>query len=322
MTDEPDHTNRNDPELNRDDLENQSAGEAIRAPVFDLISRLKELGPKLRPAERRVCEVVLNDVEFAVKASNAKLAQLARVSEPTVTRFCRSMGCDGVRDFKLKLAQSLVVGPLFLNASTPAAGEGNPPYWNSVFHHANRAIGLAERQLDKKALLNAVDLIANADRIIVFGVGGGSTALAQETQYRLFRFGLSITAYSDPLLMRMVATTLGPKDVAIALSATGSAGDVVESARCAQQYNARVVAITRPESELAGIADVALTVKVPDVGIIMKPTASRYAFQVIIDLLATGIGYHLGDDAREKLRRIKYSLVYLRDGDLLEPLGD
>lgn len=264
----------------------------------------------------------MKDVEFAVNASNAKLAQLARVSEPTVTRFCRSLGCGGVRDFKLKLAQSLGVGPLFLNASTPVAGDGSPPYWNSVFYHAGMAISMAERQLDKNELANAVDLISNAGRIVVFGVGGGSTALALETQYRLFRFGLSITAYSDPLLMRMVATTLGPKDVVVALSATGLAGDVVESARCAKQYNARVVAITRPESELAGIADIALTVNVPDIGIIMKPTASRYAFQVIIDLLATGVGYQLGDDAQEKLRRIKYILMNLRDGDLLEPLGD
>ena len=322
MTDEPDYIGRLDPPQNHDAFEGQLAGGRNHTPVVDLISRLKELRPKLRPAERRVAEVVLKDVEFVVSASNAKLAQLARVSEPTVTRFCRSLGCDGVRDFKLKLAQSLVVGPLFLNASTPSAGEVSPPYWNSVFHHASMAISMAERQLDKKELVSAVDLIANAEKIIVFGVGGGSTALAQETQYRLFRFGLSITAYSDPLLMRMVATTLGPKDVVIALSATGLAGDVVESTRCAQQYSARVVAITRPESELAGIADVALTVNVPDIGIIMKPTASRFAFQVIIDLLATGIGYHLGDDAQENLRRIKYSLMNLRDGDLLEPLGD
>lgn len=319
MTDTPDRADLETEWRSRVDATEHERG---AVPAVDLISRLKELSPDMRPAERRVAEVVLNDVDFAVNSSNAKLAQLAKVSEPTVTRFCRTLGFDGVRDFKLKLAQSLVVGPLFLKSSGPGEGDGNQPYWNSVFHHANMAINLAERQLDRDQLTKAVTLLSNANRIAVFGVGGGSTVLAQDTQIRLFRFGLSVTAYSDPLLMRMVAATLGPKDVVVALSATGSAGDVVDSARCAQQYHAAVVAITRSGSELSQVADLALTVNVPDIENIMKPTASRYGFQVIIDLLATGVGYQLGDAAQEHLRRIKYGLMNMRDGEILEPLGD
>jgi DNA-binding MurR/RpiR family transcriptional regulator len=288
----------------------------------DLISRLKELGPHMRPAEKRVAEVVLGDVEFAVRASNAKLAQLAKVSEPTVTRFCRALGCEGVRDFKLRLAQSLVVGPVYLRSPPPLHGTGTLPYWNAVFHHAGTAISLAERQLDKTKVAAAVEMLSKSGRVFVFGVGGGSTTLAQDAQYRLFRYGLSVTAYSDPLLMRMVATTVGPGDVVMALSATGRADDVIDAARIAQQYHGKVLAITRPETELARLADIALTIKIPDIANVMKPTASRYAFLVTIDLLATGIGYQIGDDAQENLRRIKYNLMNLREGDILEPLGD
>ncbi|RUU53868.1 RpiR family transcriptional regulator, partial [Mesorhizobium sp. M2C.T.Ca.TU.009.01.2.1] len=82
--------------------------------IPDIISQVKDSYAELRPAERRVADVVLDDVKYAVDASNAALAQRAGVSEPTVTRFCRAIGCDGVRDFKLKLAQSLVVGALYL----------------------------------------------------------------------------------------------------------------------------------------------------------------------------------------------------------------
>ncbi|RVA67131.1 MurR/RpiR family transcriptional regulator, partial [Mesorhizobium sp. M7A.F.Ca.CA.001.11.2.1] len=76
--------------------------------IPDIISLVKDSYSELRPAERRVADVVLDDVKYAVDASNAALAQRAGVSEPTVTRFCRAIGCEGVRDFKLKLAQSLV----------------------------------------------------------------------------------------------------------------------------------------------------------------------------------------------------------------------
>src|ERR1700730_335217 len=75
--------------------------------IPDIISLVKDSYAELRPAERRVADVVLDDVKSALDASNAAIAERAGVSEPTGTRFCRAIGCEGVRDFKLKLAQSL-----------------------------------------------------------------------------------------------------------------------------------------------------------------------------------------------------------------------
>ena len=156
----------------------------------------------------------------------------------------------------------------------------------------------------------------------MFGVGGGSTALAQDTQYRLFRYGINVTAYSDTYLMRMASSTVGADDALIVLSATGRAMEVLDAAQIARQYRAKVVAITRPNSKLAAAADVALTIDVPEVPDVLKPTASRFAFMVTIDLLATGVAYQLGIDAQETLRRIKYNMMNFREGEVLEPLGD
>lgn len=299
-----------------------ASAERTSAPFDDIISRLRELRSDMKPAERRVADVVLGDVEFAVRASNTTLAAQANVSEPTVTRFCRTLGCEGVRDFKLRLAQSLVVGDLYFQNPPPVQENSNLPYWNNVFQKAGEAVRLAERQLDEAAVRVAVDHIARAKRIFIFGVGGGSTALAQDAQFRLFRYGLSVTAYSDTYLIRMVASTLRPDDVVIAISATGRTPEIVHAANLARQYHAVVVAITQPNSELAAAADVALTIGVPEIADILKPTASRFAFMVTMDLLATGVAYQLGLDAQENLRRIKYNLMNLRDGEVLEPLGD
>ena len=54
----------------------------------------------------------------------------------------------------------------------------------------------------------------------------------------------------------------------------------------------------------------------------LKPTASRYAFLMIIDLLSSAVGYRLDPSARETLRRIKYTVLNHRKGKVLEPLGD
>ena len=121
-----------------------------RARVPDIIARIKDSYPSLRPAEQSVANAVLSDLHAAVAASNADIAIRAGVSEPSVTRFCRAIGCDGVRDFKLQLARSLVVGDLFLAETTPPinANDSRPPFWTSVLGEAHLALREVERQLD------------------------------------------------------------------------------------------------------------------------------------------------------------------------------
>ena len=136
--------------------------------IPDIISLVKDSYAELSPAERRVADVVLDDVKYAVDASNAAIAERAGVSEPTVTRFCRAIGCEGVRDFKLKLAQSLVVGALYLAKPPAVSNDNGMPFWNAVFGEARRALQEAERQLDPGELQKAAELIAKARQVTVF----------------------------------------------------------------------------------------------------------------------------------------------------------
>lgn len=298
----------------------EGARDARRIP--DIISLVKDSYADLRPAERRVADVVLDDVKFAVDASNAALARRAKVSEPTVTRFCRAIGCDGVRDFKLKLAQSLVVGALYLSKPAAASSDNGMPFWSAVFGEAHRALQEAERQLDPAQLQKAAELIANARQVTVFGLGGSSSALAQETQYRLFRYGITVSAHCDPYLMRMTASTLKPNDLVIAISATGRTREVIEAVELAKQYRASAICVTAPDTDLARVCDVRLTVAIPEFPDTLKPTASRYAFLAVVDLMAVAAGYRLDASARETLRRIKYTMQIHRAGKEMEPLGD
>jgi len=301
----------------------QPGSDGFPKPIPDILSIIKDSYGELRPAERRVADVVLADVGFAVDASNADIARRAEASEPTVTRFCRAIGCDGVRDFKLKLAQSVVVGRLYLAPGEPMPpAEDGSPLWSLVFGEARNAITAVERSINPADILRAAELVAHAHQVLVFGLGGSSTSLAEETRNRLFRYGVVIHSYSDPYILKMTAATLKPNDLVIAISGTGRTKEVVEVVELARHYRAKALAITAPESELAAIADVALTVDIPEYPDPLKPTASRYAFMLIIDLLSSAVGYRLDPSARETLRRIKYTVLSHRKGKVLEPLGD
>lgn len=99
----------------------RAVGAAISKPpgddnvvAGDIISLIRQSALSLSPSEQRVATVLLADMEFAVHASNSELARRARVSEPTVTRFSRSVGCRGVRDLKVRLAQAMAVGRIYV----------------------------------------------------------------------------------------------------------------------------------------------------------------------------------------------------------------
>ncbi len=309
--------------LAMDESDERPADAGYGKPIPDILSQIKDSYAELRPAERRVADTVLADVAFSVDASNAEIARRADVSEPTVTRFCRAIGCEGVRDFKLKLAQSVVVGRMYLTAAQPVVPtEDASPLWNTVFAEARNALNAVERQVDPAEVVKAADLVASAHQVAVFGLGGSSAALAQETQYRLFRYGVVISAHSDPYVMRMTASTLKPNDLVIAISATGRTDEVIEAVALARHYRAKTICITAPDSELAKVCDVRLTVDIPEFPDTMKPTASRFAFLAIIDLVSVAAGYRLGATALETLRRIKYNVLTHRKGKELEPLGD
>ena len=289
----------------------------------DIISIIKQTVPSLRPSERRVAEAILADVDFALHSANGELARRAGVSEPTVTRFSRAVGCAGVRELKVKLAQSLVVGRIYLEEPPQAGSDvGKPTVWQLILEDIHRAINSAERQLVVADFERAANVIATCGKLVTFGVGGGSTTLANEAKHRFFRLGVAVSNYSDGQLMRMVAATLEKKDVVLAISATGKPKEVIDAVTIAKEYGATVIAVTKPNSPLAAAADIALGLYVPETPNALKPTASRYAFLAALDLLAALTAYRNPRETQERMRRIKYALGNFGGGEAQGPLGD
>ncbi|WP_052121296.1 MurR/RpiR family transcriptional regulator [Inquilinus limosus] len=285
------------------------------AYVVDIVSRLRRMEASLRPSEQRVAEAVLADPGFATRASIAELARRAQVSEPSVTRFCRALGCDSVRDFKVRLAQNLAVASPYLERRPPsdATGAGAPP--DDVAQLADRvldsvieAVTAVRNQLDPQPLRQAIEAIARARRLDIYGVGGGSHAVGFDAYLRFFRLDLPTDFHADAQLQRMSAATLGPGDCVLAICNSGRFRDLVESVEIARQYGATTVALTRADTPLARAADIVLAAAPPEDSDIFKPTASRLAHMAVIDVVATGVAMRRGPSALESLRRVKLSL--------------
>ncbi|QUJ66480.1 MurR/RpiR family transcriptional regulator [Photobacterium sp. GJ3] len=282
----------------------------------DIVSRITECFPQLREAEKKVARLVVDDLSNAATASITELAEEAGVSEATITRFAKAVGCLNVRDLKMKLAQSLAVGQRFIHESPNESGI------QGVYESIKNVININRKIVNEADVAKAVDILLNARQVLSVGMGGGSTIMSQELQFRLFRIGFAVSAYNDGLLARMVASTADSKDVMVALSVTGYTAEVVEPASIAKQYGLKVIAITAPDSPLAQVSDVVLPLVTDETDFIFKPSASRYAMMALIDVLSTELALSQKRRSRDRLRRLKLALDSHRGGDDRQPLGD
>jgi RpiR family carbohydrate utilization transcriptional regulator len=288
----------------------------------NLIEAIEQIAPTLKKAERRVADMALRDIEATTRASIKLFAARAEVSEPTVMRFARRLGCEGFRDFKLRLAQDFAVGRMYLEAERKVqAGDANTTT-DRVYRSAMDALSTAFAAFDEAAFSRAASAIVNAGKIVCLGVGGSSAIMAKEMENRLFRFGLSVTTTSDPYKQRMLAAIADKGDAFVVFSVTGKPRSLVDAATIAAERGAFIIAITVPGSALAEHADLLLALAIPGDEVHFNfPNRTRYGQLLTIDCVSAIVGAMLPASAR-KLRHIRTTLLALHGHTDAQPIGD
>lgn len=296
-------------------------GHSLQVPI-DVISNLASLMGELPNREKKVARFVQDNLEAVTSMSIADLAKACEVSSPTVVRFCRSMGCDGYREFKMRLAQNLAVSLQYMVAEAPNHQPTVDGNLDQIIGALSATVNIMRKQLNGVELDAAREAIAEARNVLVGGIGGGSSMLAEEAANRLFRLGISAVAVCDSYLLQMRAATLQAQDVLLLISASGEADEVVTAAEIANGYGAATVAITRQGSRLAQVVKTPIQVDLPEDPDVHKPTASRYAYLVIIDAIAMSVAQRHASRTTENLRRIRASLTAYHGRTGPQPLGD
>jgi DNA-binding MurR/RpiR family transcriptional regulator len=288
-------------------------------PQSDLFAVLNAQRGALSRSEQSIASLLTEDTDFALNASIAELAARSEVSPPTVTRFCRRLGCASYADFKMQLAQAAFTGTRYIR---PSVNGVRPDHAESVFNAATNALRNIHSSLDRDRVEAAAKALAQAGNIAAFGSGGNSAMIATEIQNRLFRLGLRVTASADHSFQLMQSAVLGPGDVVIGSSLSGRNAELVKAFVAARTYGATIIAITRSASPVAVAADIHLAVDIDEGDNILMPTPARYGFLLMVDIIAHRVAQLREGAARETLRRIKFQLANERDANDREVLGD
>jgi RpiR family carbohydrate utilization transcriptional regulator len=269
---------------------------------MDIVNSIKEGLGHFRPAEEKVARFILSDLNFSANSAINELAEKAQVSHATITRLAKTLKCANVREFKLKIAQSAAVGERFTNEVTVDKHD-----ISHVYQSISDILSLNSGLIKDDVVQKVSAIICAAKHCLIFGVGGGSSLMAGECQNRFFRLGIHSNAHSDPMMMRMTASTVDKDDVVICLSLSGMSPDAYSAAVIAKEYGATIIAIC-PDSKLAKFAHFHLPIKTQESDYIFKPSASRYVMLAAIDILSSELAITNQRKSREKLRRLKVQL--------------
>jgi len=280
-----------------------------------MLDRIRASIPALPPAEQRVAKLVLADARSFASLPVSELADRAHVSKPTVVRFCRSVGYDGLADFKRKLAGSVNEGVPFVHR---AVDEDDKPGDIVVKVVDNAVSALLKYRNDAAGLAfdRAISALAEAGRagrrIEFYGVGN-SGIVAQDAQHKFFRLGVNALAISDGHVQVMSATMLQPGDCVVIISNSGRSRDLIDVAEIARKKGATTIVITASGSPLAQIGQtgsnqILLAADHPEDYDRYSPMVSRLLHLIVIDILTTGVALRLGSELRPMLQEIKRNL--------------
>lgn len=266
-----------------------------------MLDKIKSSESTLSRSERKVANQVLENPDQIVEASIQQLARMAAVSEPTVVRFCRTIGCDGYHDFKLRLARSIASQDKFFFRDV-AANDSSRELSDKLIDSAIASMQHIRNQLDHQAVDEAIELFCACERVEFYG-SGGSGLVAEDAQLKFFRLGKPAIAYVDPHVQKAAASLLDSRSLAVVISYTGKNRDVLEAVDLARQAGAPVVSVTRTGSPLALLSNINLNVDVAEDSDMFSPLKSRLAQMMVLDILAVGIALRGGDEMIDQLVR-------------------
>ena len=254
-----------------------------------------------------MAERVLADPRGTAGLTISELASAATTSETTVLRFCRRLGLPGYPRLRLTLAEESAQPRVLAASQTDISASDtiDDVVRKIAVAHAS-AVEETAQQLDRDTLAQTAMLIDRAVRVDVYG-SGASALVGADLQQKLHRIGCLAFVWSDPHLALTSAALLGPRDVAVGVSHSGTTRETIESIVTAKAHGAHTVAITNfPLSPLAQAADLVLTTAARETALRSGATASRIAALTVVDCLYITV-------AQRNLRRARKAVKATRD---------
>lgn len=281
---------------------------------MSVLTILKSQIDGFTPGERKIAEFVLADPEQAYQMSSASLAEATGRSQSGVVKFCQKLGFRGYQEFKLAVSQATAQVWRVPTGVVHGTIDASDSFATTIQKLVGSKIHSVQQTMSingEHAVRRALDAISVARRIQLVGVGA-SSLVARDFGYKLQKLGCMVIFDADSHIQIANATTLGPEDVVIALSYSGTSLETLRIAEQAHAKGATVISITGVQpNRLSSLADIQLFVVADEEKARSSAITSRDAQLALADLLFILLVQHL-PRSNDRIQAAEHAVLVLK----------
>lgn len=246
------------------------------------IYTIKKMYDTLSKTEKKIADFVLANPAKVVTPSIEELSETIGISESSMVRFARKVGYSGYQRFRIALARETIrpESQLFEAPINPEDDEVD-----IVFTTAVATLEMTRQKIDRTAIGDAANRIVQAHSLTLLGLGG-SNIVSRDAFHKIVRTGIRCNFAEDFHLQLMIASQLGPDDIALVTSHTGINRDTLALVEEVKAKGCPIIVLTSsPRSALARAADILLTVWPASSTSVAESFSARLAHLTVIDIL-------------------------------------
>lgn len=279
--------------------------------------KIKKVYNELRKSEKKVADYILENKHKIGEMGLEEIAKESNVSTPTVIRFTKALGYEGLKDFKIDLLKSMDLNDyekenllLDIHINKEDRLQDIPM---KIAGLTVKALEETLKFLNYNEYEKAVELIKNANIIDIYGVGN-SGSIGNDFMSKLIRIGLNCRAYSDNHFQQLCACHLTENDLAIAISHSGETKDTIDALKIAKDSGAKTLVLTNfKASKIIQYADICLFTGDTESTFYSETMSSRMSQLLLVDMLYMGIllgNYDLYTKRLDKVNNLTIKKVY------------
>ena len=207
-------------------------------------------------AEKKIADYMMENTAAVVDMTGGELARASGTSDATVSRFCRRCGFKGFHNLKLTLAREVLEDEQKDQSVSNDIDRGDirQSLQNIL---ANKVAELTEtvNMMDADNLEQILSRLENA-RMVQLAAVGNTIPVAMDGAFKLNQLGIPAVAGEIWETQAAYTFNLGPEDVVLIISNSGSSRRLQSLAQGARENRSTVIVITNnPDSPLARISD-------------------------------------------------------------------
>ncbi|NAP00255.1 SIS domain-containing protein [Halomonas sp. MG34] len=274
---------------------------------------LKEMVNSLSPSERKVATYIIDHPQEAIHLTALGLGEKSNTSSAAVIRLCKSLGVKGFQELKIRVAGDLQTD----DATVYRDIEPNETYKSIIDKvTANTVQTLKETVdiIDENQLEKAVEALANANSIVLAGVGASYIA-AKDGEQKFQRIDKNAYSFSDIHLAATLIANKGKGDVVIGISFSGDTQEVAKLLQLAKQRDITTIGITKYGNSLVSqYADILLhTSAAKEATFRSGATSSRIAQLHVVDMVLMCLASNHYEETIQHLDASREAVMFLRD---------